>query len=553
MSKFIKFFCFSSLLISSLALIADTYQNLEKLPRPWKRPENASLSIDKEKYGSWRQVARNKKMMPQEYDKIMYYWAKEYPFCSLEKVAVSWKGDLPIYLLKVSDPKVPDTNKTNVLITSFHTGTEHSGGLSALRFIEYMLSENKDAVNFRKNYTLLFMPILNPYGYFKKYGAICNGVEIYTGNRGSAWDIDALKLKKDVPELKAFIHVVDKYQPEIHIDLHGIDMTQKGRTMHGSSGSATSNYALRPWDSRITDYMDREANKQNYGTIKLERDAQQLFYIPDAKKHRTKMWGGVNLFYSTMYGYFKYHTMPMVLEVGYIPSALARLKGLLDSGLNPPSDVIGRFPVDTVYSSALNFRVSAYGQNEAMRRRSRVELWRLNDMILNANLYPQYRGRIMTFFFVGKQGVDKLFIKKKPSFLFRYRNENLFEGRQDTSSYKWSEIRKFLQLGPENLIFFDKNNFNIPQCPEIKNGLAFKLLVPHPKAKMLEVRLNGFELKENNVDGYSKLVTENGILIIVNVPPSKANEQLYIVSIAYDSMNKIEGSWHPSQIKENKK
>ncbi len=94
------------------------------------------------------------------------------------------------------------------------------------------------------------------------------------------------------PEMAAFLKVVDEFQPDAHIDLHGTGLQEygddqlgkreryQGQIMTEITGSAYSNYVLRPWDWRVTEAMIRAGNEAGFPSDRFEADAQQLLYGP---------------------------------------------------------------------------------------------------------------------------------------------------------------------------------------------------------------------------------------------------------------------------------
>ena len=85
------------------------------------------------------------------------------------------------------------------------------------------------------------------------------------------------------------LSVVDEYQPEIHADFHGTGLqeyapnhlgtrqTYHGQIMTEITGSAYSNYALRPWHWRVTKTMIDSGNAAGFPSDRFEADAQRTF------------------------------------------------------------------------------------------------------------------------------------------------------------------------------------------------------------------------------------------------------------------------------------
>src|SRR5690606_8419861 len=132
-----------------------------------------------------------------------------------EEIGKSVQGE-GIYMLKVTDPKVSMENKQVALVTALQGGPERSGTTSTLAFAEWILSDEKEAVETRKKQLVLIIPVINPYSYFitDRFGNV-NKLDPYTGGGANNWDFQTLTYKKadQAPELVAFLNVMDKYRP----------------------------------------------------------------------------------------------------------------------------------------------------------------------------------------------------------------------------------------------------------------------------------------------------------------------------------------------------
>ncbi len=229
---------------------------LAKAPQPWKTKE---------------------KLYPtqEEYEATLEYWVEKYPqLCTVEKRGESLEG-LPIFLIKITDKSIADEDKYVVLITGLHVGGERAGGMAIMHAVEWLLSDDPEAVETRKKQIILVMPIVNPYGFFIKEGVNnSQGIDPYAAGRGRWWDLETLTFKEPEksPEIMAVKSVVDEYQPEVHADFHGVALHYPGHITTESRGSAYSNFTLRPWDWRVMEAMIQAGNKAGYGYERLEAD-----------------------------------------------------------------------------------------------------------------------------------------------------------------------------------------------------------------------------------------------------------------------------------------
>jgi len=88
----------------------------------------------------------------------------------------------------------------------------------------------------------------------------------------------------------AVLSVMDQFQPDVHVDVHGTGLQEyspdqlgsreryRGQTMFEVTGSAYSNVSLRPWDWRITEAINQAGKQAGYGYDRFEADAQRLFW-----------------------------------------------------------------------------------------------------------------------------------------------------------------------------------------------------------------------------------------------------------------------------------
>jgi hypothetical protein len=504
---------------------------LDQLPKPWTRKLH--------------------RLTAPEYEATLKYWQATHPeILSLEIPGRSREG-VPLYLLKITDPGIDDATKQIALISALHGGPERSGTTTAMHLIEWLLSDDPEAVETRRKQIILMMPIINPYAYFTtdRFGTSV-GIDPYTGGGPQNWDLRNMvyKAAKEIPEVKTFLDVVDRFQPDVHLDLHGTGLQEysvaqlgdrrryAGQTMIEITGSAYSNYALRPWDWRVTEAMIAAGDAAGYPSDRFEADAQRAYWGPAMQSITRFTWRGRPNFYTAQYAYAKYHTMVAALEVGWEASGLARTKGLLRIGNNTwPSRNQPGYPVDRL-RTFIGHYVTSYGGSAADRRRSRVELWNLQPMIDQAVLYPQTDGRIMYIASVGTNA--SRFIDAKPEYTAKL--------LQDAPGVAVDAIKAFLDAGPEIKLAiqrpFDRKAGGVP----IENGIGFHLRIPYRNPKIVDLRVNGHELKRDKLDGYDTWFGGGYTHLRINIPPAKSKQQnLYIVTCAYRPDVKREYGWIP--------
>jgi hypothetical protein len=353
------------------------------------------------------------------------------------------------------------------------------------------------------------------------------------------------------PELAAFLKVVDHYRPEIIADMHGIGLQEfpedklgdrtmrKGQTMFEIVGSAYSNYALRPWDWRITEAMIAGGIAAGAGADRFEADAQRGFWGPAMDPINGRVWLGRPNFYSAQYAYAKYHTMTVTCEVGYEQCTLARLQALLKvgNGVWHSGNVAG-YPVDRVKGFTGHF-VTAWGRTSAERRQSRIALWQGQNAFSQAILYPQFDGRD-TYIVATTPDAAATLTKDRDAFL---NNIAGFPGMDAAA------VRAFAEEGPEIMLAVSAAPpADPPKENPLRHGLGFRLRLPYPNPELLDLRLNGHLVQESAEDGYQSWQGNGYTQVQINVPPEKAFEtELFIITCAYKPDIQRSFGWQPPE------
>ena len=494
-------------------------QVLAGLPQPWKQKMH--------------------RITLQEYEATLDFWSERHPgILQLERVGESVEK-MPIFLLRITDSSVPDEDKQVCLVTALHGGPERSGTTTILHLAEWLLGDSAEAAETRRKQVLLLMPIVNPYAFFvsDRFGT-SQGMNPYGGGDRN-WDLENLSFKQleKVPEIRAVFSVMDRYRPEVHADVHGTGLQEypldklgdrrayRGQTMFESTGSAYSNFLLRPWDPRITDAMIQAGVEAGYGSDRAEADAQRGFWAPALDPLAGRLWRGRTRFYTAQYGYARYHTLQTVLEVGWEEAGAARLKGLLRIGNGSwQGQPVSGYPVNRVKSFTGHY-VTAWGRTAAERRRSRVELWEMQDRFLQGILYPQTEGRDSYLVAVDKEASPLL--DSDP--------EVFLSNLKDQPEIDADAVETFVRAGPEVLVALDRRNqADAPAFSRIQHGIGFRFRIPYRRPQLVDVRLNGHALVESPDDGYRSWFGNGFTQVQVNVPPEKAKAlRIFILTLAY--------------------
>lgn len=490
---------------------------IARVPRPWTaQPNRFTLA---------------------EYEETLRWWAEKHQgVFQFERRGATVEG-LPVHLVKITDPAVPDAEKQRCLITALHSGPERSGTTTILHFVEWLLGDDPLAVETRRKQLVLLMPIVNPYSFFvKEASGNSQGIGLYDGGRGKWWDVPNLKYlaAEKSPEIAAFLSVIDEFRPEVHADIHGISLAYNGQLVFETVGSAGSNFSMRPWDWRVSEAMIAAAQAEGYGADRWEADAQRMLAGPALEPQADKLWMGRGYFYNGTYAYMKYHTMLVLTENGWEQGGTARLKGLMRIGNDVwAGEPAPGYPVDRVKTQFGRFLV-AWGRNAAERRASRVELWNRQANLTLAGLYPETDGRMLWACELTARGATLL--DEKPA--------NFVANLKTMPQFGGEAIEAFLKAGPETKLYVDRVAHAEPRG--LEHGLALRLRLSYRNPEVLDLRLNGHALRESAIDGFQKWFADGFTQVQVNIPPEKTRDAgLFVVTCAFKPDVQRTYGWRP--------
>lgn len=522
------------LLLGSIgaAKAQDIQSQLARMPRPWEAEKVHRVSLE-------------------EYRATMEYWQRQHPKILQVKIIGRSAEGHPVYLLKITEFSVSDEDKQVALITSMHGGAERSGTTTALHLAEWLLGNDTEAAEIRRRQIVLLMPIVDPYAFFEGYRSRNSaGVRSYQGGGSESWDMETLSYRDldRAPEIKAFLQVVDQYQPDAYVDLHGTGLQSlpeekqgdgkryQGQTMFEVTGSAYSNFALRPWDWRVSEAMIQAGLEAGYPSDRHEADAQRAFWIPGLEPLADRLWMGRPLFYTAHYAYIRYHTLLTVLEIGWEKSGAERVKGLLRLGNRPwQGEPYAGYPVDRLKSFVGHF-VTSWGRTARERRRSRVELWEKQAGFTQAMLYPQTDGRDTYLVAVDEKATGILNTEPETFLTNLIRLPYVNQGA----------VESFARMGPEVVLHISEAKGRGGSGGLVQNGLGFRLRLPYRKPELLDVRLNGHLLERSGQDGYQSWYSNGFTQLQIHVPPEKSKKTgLFIVTVGYIPDEKREYGWTP--------
>ncbi len=522
---------------------ASVRKNLERMPRPWQNPAYHPAPED-ETYVGGANTGVIDKLDRQRYTAVLRDWAEQYDFFTLEELGRTFEND-PIYLVKITSPGVPADQKFRIALTSLHTGSERSPLYALMAAMEFLCSP--EAQKYRDRYEIAIVPSGNPYGFFRteEFSPWNSRKVIPYAPPESEWYIRNLSFKKiaDSPEIAAFCKLIDDFQPEIQIDWHGVGRHIPGEIMHQYINSAGSNHTLAGWSNLLDEAMLSSAVRAGHSLPRYEESLQRLKSVTAAGQAFPRRFReSKELFYTDLYPYLKYHTMPLTMEIAYEGMAVAALRGLLDFGLNPPTELNGSLPVDNLRTDFGGLTVGSGGVTPGEKRASRVELWNQIEGVNTFRAYPRFYGRDLFVITLGRAGIKEFFGDKNPNSWSRLDQEQFFAPRTSGAEYDWEAINQFLRLGPETQLAPQGGlavSMNAPEHLRIEHGLSFAFDIPvaaRYQAEILDLRVNGFELPNAPRDGWQLLKTDLGYRVVIKLSGEKcADHNFFIVSCGYTS------------------
>lgn len=511
-----------------------TRRHLLSLPAVWAASRPAIAQSGKRTSPSFEAIAQR-----------LQSWAKQYP--RIVTLSVEGKSTLgePLFAVRMTDSAADDSLKEHALLTALHAGQEHSGATSCLRIMEWLLSGDAAAREVLKRQVLVWIPVANPdlYKDPDRTDGLANwvGQDPYTG-----WTVDGPRDPVKNPEAAAVQKVMDQLQADIHGDLHGNSLPYPGVFQIESSGRAYSNVTLRPYHHEIVRLMDKAALAGGYPSDEQEEDAERLFGLTDMGIPREKLWAGLQTpaggasviskprVYAAVYGYNRYHTMPIATECAWEESALLRYRALLQVGNEVwPGEYYSGYPVRVVMKNGYDL-VVAYGVTAEARRHSRIELWNRQLTIRYGGNRPLAPGKVL------------FACATSPAAEVRWLSDRTLRGfaakMKEHPQMQADRIGRIVegfptgpgQWGQESNLMLDGGAMKGETTP-IQHGLCFRLRIPFPKAQKFDIWMNGQPLSRSEINGYITWVGRGFLNVQINIPPeSSRTNDFYVITCEYD-------------------
>jgi hypothetical protein len=457
-------------------------------------------------------------------------WQRAYPrLCRLEILGQTAQGR-PVSAVCLTDTLVDDADKEHVLLTALHSGIERSGATGLFAFMEWLLSADPLAQEILRRQVVVCLPVANPDGYVIGSHTNSLGQHQYNG-----WTPNGPPSPEKNPEGVAVQQLMDRYQPEVHADFHGIDLSFPGYIMTENSGGSWSNLALRPYHSRIMELMDAAAEAEGFPSEKLEQDAERAFWGPDLDSISGKLWDGRPHYYAALYCYDHYHSLTLASEILWERSGVLRHRRLLQVGNETwPGEYYPGYPTRVIAKNEFH-SVVAYGQNAAARRRSRVELWAKAGQITQGIANPQTEGLLLYLCATSPEAARKwLAAPTLVEFVAGLASRPGVDAavvRQDLAGYPDGPG----QWGAAANLALQGGGTAPGAASPLEHGISMRLRLPYPRAQVQTLRLNGHPIALSETNGYLLWSARGNTYIQVNVPPERSRiDELFVVTCRYD-------------------
>jgi len=459
---------------------------------------------------------------------VLHHWADEYPErFSLEILGKSIKGR-DIYAITMTDSTVTNETKEHALVTALHAGNERGAATAVMGIIEWFLSDDPRVSDVLRNQVVVFLPLVDPDRYESGHFT-----PIYT-----EWNVDGPLNPGELPEAVYVQQVFDRFQPDLHADIHGTSLDFEKYIMFESSGAAYSNPGVRPYHRDIMRQMNEAAMVEGFPADTGESDAERMFYGPGLSNMARKSWYGQPRFYAATYLYYHFHTLISATESAWERAALLRHQRLLAIGNERwPGEYYPGYP-NRVIMGNTHATIVAYGQTAEARRNSRLELWNRMEGFTFGTLDPAMEGRASAFLSTSASADE--------NYLSAGKMGDTLERLKQHPRLNYPALETFFkdwpagQNGPTPQLYITRRAR--PKAPEvesaskpIEHGVSIKLRLPYQKATIGSLELNGNPIPRSETEGYVSWVARGCTYIQVNLSPAQlAQDDLFVVTCAYD-------------------
>ena len=474
-----------------------------------------------------------------EMQKGLQGWARVHP--DIMDVEVRGKSVLgkPVLLVKITDEKTSDENKSIVLFTSTHCGGEEIGATSLLHLTKWLLGEGEGVKRIRERIIVLIMPCVNPDGWDarRRSGRPYHSVR---GKTNTAWNVYGINIydtsfwfgaaaAEENPEGLAIMGVAEEYHPDASMDIHA---TQRGGTMPDSTGFSWGDFNAHSFQPLIVEEMNRAMEKAGCLAERPAMDAGRIKIgsrIP-GREHNYYRINDKQTIMSHLY--LRYHTLAYNCEAAFDFAVVARARRLLEIGTETwrnefypgyPGRQLGRWGSTSI---------AAWGDTAKKRRKSRVELWRkMNQIHFSSITNVRSPGladhKILSICATTTAASEK--------WIGYGTKADIMANLAKHNRIKFDYIEDFVRGLPVSIrtpphYSLGYKSGEVTDAP-IQNGMAMRVFIPYAGAEIYDTRIDGHPVERSEVDGY--IVQRGpGTIVQFNIPPKKV-QGLHLVSLKY--------------------
>ena len=472
----------------------------------------------------------------EEFASYMGAWEKKKP--NLVTVsAIGKSGGYDILKAVFTDSSVPDDDKQVVLLLAQHS-MELSGVTTLLSVGNYLVSDAEEVKEWLKKLIIVMIPCSNAYSYSKqdpKYQFKNEaGIDEYY-----SFDYNgACRDEKTAPAAHAIQKTVDFYKPELIMDVHGV-YYQDTLVIEslGISGNAGSRYYNNEFVHRIQQAGTKAGyamtNFDDWGLLlqtdhNCTDDDVNVHYMPSYQASF-----GADRFQVQVYSYYKYHTLVGAFETAFEEACVPRILEAFRIGCEVwGGEYYSGYPTRTVVPCVHN-SIRPYGNTAEMRRNSRVELWQNKKSLQVGVGHPQTPGLSVVFVCTEPSKAEEIFETSAENISRSYHlTQKIFADMSKHCDVNAEEMSKILDEHYPTHMNFDRVWSNMGDV-KLKHGMTIRLGLPFADARNYKVYYNGFEQKEDELDGYTVVKYNNWVYIDLHIPADKISP-FAIAMVKYD-------------------
>lgn len=422
-----------------------------------------------------------------------------------------------IWLIAVTDTNVCDDSKQVVMCIGQEHGEERSSSLSVLELLDWLVTpEAREAL--RHNIVLL-IPCVNPDAWETREFFNKNGVNLFID-----YSIDG---ECSQPESETVRRVMEQYQPEVLVNLHGRSTGSAVRAVEGSGLAYASSQYERSHSRLFVEELALAAEAAGYPQDRGEEDAEQIVaWIPGGEY---RCFGSMFSITTGVYAYHRFHTLSVCMEVCEPHSGVVRIQRLLQLGCQRwRTEGRPGYPVNVMAWNCHGF-LCASGRDATELRVSRMELWRMQGRCAFGWGVPARVGFEVAAF--SPQFADKAKWSSKPL------SEVLTQLEGDPA-FDVAAMRDFCSGIPELYLLLTEERGKPELKPEnpikqLTSPIGLRLRLP-ANAAVQRVQINGQDLPAAAMNGYSVWDTPNGFRMLqADLAPDFATGSRFVMMVRY--------------------